>query len=94
MDTGSCAVLAVAVAKEIPRCSIVGKRLNDFAIPDKLTAEGKRTLKRLNDIADKVEVVKQKERQNQRERLKQELLALKEQDSNEFDRLCNEVLGS
>ncbi len=70
---------------------LISELLRELARDAELSAEGKERLQRLDEIAERVEAVKEEERQRQRERLKQELLALQTQDADAFRQLLDDV---
>ena len=70
---------------------LISELLRELARDADLSTEGRETLDRLDQIARRVEDVKRESREERRERLKQELLALQQQDSETFDRLLGEV---
>lgn len=70
---------------------LISELLRELAHNTELSVDGKESLKRLDEIAERVEGLKTEEHHNLRERLKQELLAFQEQDAEAFEQLLSEV---
>jgi hypothetical protein len=70
---------------------LISELVRELAHDADLSTAGRKTLERLDQIASRVEDLKRESREERRERLKQELLALQQQDAEAFDRLLGEV---
>lgn len=79
------------VASYGKQLGLVSELLLEVVDEDALPERSKRTLARLREITERIEAVKHQERRGRRERLRDTLCALRDEQPEEFERLLLEV---